>query len=138
MDILAGMLAYAAGIGALFAAFAVSFFVVFATPKEPVQPPTRSQSANAMLVRPSPPTKTPTVEAHATRSAMQSGSHSEKHAAAIVSSSAATPTTSARNQHRKPAASTAQARQLIQEKRARRWAYQQDSSFESRFLGYAD
>lgn len=134
MDILAGVLAYAAGIGALFAAVAVSFFIVFATPKEPVQTQPHSQSANAMLVRPSPPTKLVTVEAHAT----QSASHSEKYAAAVVSSSAAQPTTTARNHHRKPAVSTAQARQLIQEKRARRWAYQQDSSFESRFLGYAD
>jgi hypothetical protein len=132
MDILAGVVAYAAGIGALFAAFAVSFFVFFATPKEPVQP--QSQSANAMLVRPSTPNKPAAVEAHA----KQSASHSERHAAAVVSLSAAQPPTTARDHHRKPAASTAQARQLIQEERARRWAYQQDSSFESRFLGYAD
>jgi hypothetical protein len=138
MGILAGMFAYVAGIGALFAAIAVSFFVVFATPKEPVQTQPHSQSANAMLVRPSLPTKPATVEAHATQSAAQNGSHSEKHAAIVVSSSAAQPTSTARKHHRKPAASTAQARHLIQEERARRWAYQQDSSFESRFLGYAD
>jgi hypothetical protein len=138
MDILAGMLAYVAGIGALFAAFAISFFVVFATPEEPVQTQPHSQSANAMLVRPSTPTKPATVEAHATQRATQRGGHSEKHPAAAVASSAAAPMTAARNHPRKPAASTAQARQLTKEEHARRWAYQQDSSFESRFLGYAD
>jgi hypothetical protein len=29
-------------------------------------------------------------------------------------------------------------RRLVQEERAKRWAYQQDPSFENRFLGYAD
>jgi hypothetical protein len=29
-------------------------------------------------------------------------------------------------------------RRFVQEERARRWAYQQDPDFESRFLGYAD
>jgi hypothetical protein len=36
MDILAGMLAYVAGIGALFAGLAISFFVFFSTPHEPL------------------------------------------------------------------------------------------------------
>ena len=53
MDILAGMLAYVAGIGALFAGLAVSFFVFFSTPHEPLQTQTQPQSASAMLVRPS-------------------------------------------------------------------------------------
>jgi hypothetical protein len=134
MDILAGVVAYVAGIGALFAGLALSFFVFFATPKEPVQTQPQSQSAKAMLVRPSTSNKPAAVEAHA----KQSASHSERHADAVVSLSAAQPPTTARDHHRKPAAATAQARQLIQEERARRWAYQQDSSFESRFLGYAD
>jgi hypothetical protein len=38
----------------------------------------------------------------------------------------------------KASASAARLRRLVQEERARRWAYEQDSSFESRFLGYAD
>jgi hypothetical protein len=134
MDILAGMLAYVAGIGALFAGLAVSFFVFFSTPHEPLQTETQPQSASAMLVRPSTPNKSAALEARATQSAGQS----EKHAAAAGSPGAAQPTASARNRHGKHAASAAQARRLIQEERARRWAYQQDSSFESRFLGYAD
>ncbi len=131
MDILAGMLAYVAGIGALFAALAVSFFVFFATPHEPPQTETQPQNARAMLVRPSTPNK-PAVEARAKQSATQGGGNfeklAEKHAAAA----------GARDPRRNHAAPAAQARRLIQEERTRRWAYQQDSSFESRFLGYAD
>jgi len=37
MDILASMFAYVAGIGALVAGLAVSFFVFFAVPQEPIQ-----------------------------------------------------------------------------------------------------
>jgi hypothetical protein len=127
---LAGMLAYVAGIGALFAGLAVSFFVFFSTPNQPLETQTHPQSASAMLVRPSTPNKPAAVEAHAMRRA----GHSEKHAAGAAGT--AQPAASARDLRRKPSA--AQARRLIQEERARRWAYQQDSSFKSRFLGYAD
>jgi hypothetical protein len=141
MDILAGVLAYAAGIGALFAALAVSFFVFFSTPHEPAQTATQLQSASAMLVRPSTPkpsarNKQAAVEMRAKQSATHSANHSEKHATG--SPDAAQLTASARDAGRKPAASAAQTRRLIQEEHARRWAYQQGSSFESRFLGYAD
>jgi hypothetical protein len=138
MDILAGMLAYVAGIGALFAGLAISFSVFFSTPHESRQTQAQPQSASAMLVRPSTPNKPAAVEARATQSAMQSVGHSEKHAAAAGSPGSAPATASARDVRGKHAQSAAQARRLIQEERARRWAYQQGSSFESRFLGYAD
>src|SRR5215467_14460457 len=48
MDILAGMLAYVAGIGALFAGLAVAFFVFVATPKAPLQAQSEPQSAHAL------------------------------------------------------------------------------------------
>jgi hypothetical protein len=136
MDILAGMFAYVAGIGALFAGLAVSFFVFFSTPNESLQ--TQPQSASAMLVRPSTPNRPPVVEAHAQQMAGRSEKPAEKSAAAAGSPIAAQPAASARDFRRKPAAAAAQARRLIHEERARRWAYQQDSNFESRFLGYAD
>ena len=136
MDILAGMLAYVAGIGALFAGLAVSFFVFFSTPNEPLQTQTQPQSASAMLVRPTTPNKPPVVEAHAKQTAGHSEKPAEKHAAAAGSPHAAQPAASARDFRRKPAA--AEARRLIHEERARRWAYQQDLNFESRFLGYAN
>jgi len=126
MDILASMLAYLAGIGALFTGLAVSFFVFFSTPHEPLQ---TQQSASAMLVRPSTPNKPAAVEARA----KQSADHFEKHTTAAGSPGGA----QARDVHGKYAASAAQARRF-QEERGRRWAYQQDSSFERRFLGYAD
>ncbi|HET8920193.1 MAG TPA: hypothetical protein VFN27_11005 [Xanthobacteraceae bacterium] len=138
MDILAGMLAYVAGIGALFAGLAVSFFLFFSTPNEPLQTQTQPQSASVMLVRPSTPDKPPVVEAHAKQMAGRSEKPAEKSAAAAGSPVAAQPVASARDFRRKSAAAAAQARRLIHEERARRWAYQQDSNFESRFLGYAD
>jgi len=134
MDILAGMLAYVAGIGALSAGLAISFFVFFSTPHEPLQTQAQRQSASAMLVRPSPPNKPAAIEAHT----KQSANNSERHAAAAGSPSAAQPTASARNIHNRTGISAAQTRRLIQEERARRWAYQQDSGFEGLFLGYAD
>jgi hypothetical protein len=140
MDILAGMLAYVAGIGALFAAVAVSFFVFFATPKEPAQMQDPAHGASAMLVHPGnagAPSKTGAAVAHATHTAKESALHSEKRHAIAGSLGAVSPTASARERQRKPA-SAAQARQLTQGERARRWAYQQNPSFENRFLGYAD
>ena len=142
MDILAGILTYVAGIVALFAGLAISFSLFLSTPHEPLQTPAAAQSASAMLVRPSTPRKPVAVEAHAKQrakiSAAQSAGHSEKHAAAAGSPGSAQATASARDVRGKHARSAAQARRLIQEGRARRWAYQQDSSFEGRFLGYAD
>jgi len=129
MDILASMLAYLAGIGALFTGLAVLFFVFFSTPHEPLQP--QPQSASAMLVQPSTLNKPAAVEARA----KQSADHFEKHTTAAGSPGSAQ--ASARDVHGKYAASAAQARRF-QEERGRRWAYQQDSSFERRFLGYAD
>ena len=100
MDILAGMVTYVAGIGALFAALAVSFFGFFATPHEPLQTETPPQNARAMLVRPSTPNK-PAAEAGAKQTATQSASHfdkpAEKHAAAVGSSLTAQATALARD-----------------------------------------
>ena len=113
-----------------FAALALSFFVFFSTPHEPLQP--QPQSASAMLVQPSTLNKPAAVEARA----KQSADHSEKHATAAGSPGSAR--ASARDVDGKHAASSAQAQRLIQEERARRWAYRRDSSFERRFLDYAD
>lgn len=136
MDILAGILAYVAGIGALFGALAFSFFIFFSAPSQPIQRQSQPQNASAMLVRPSAPSKSAAVEAHAKQIAGHSEKAAEKRPTA--SPSAAWPTASARDLHRKGVASAAQLRRLVQEERAHRWAYQQDSTFESRFLGYAD
>ena len=73
MDMLAVMLAYVAGIGALFAALAVSFIVFFATPHQPLQTEPQPQNARAMLVQPSTLNK-PALEARAKQNATQSAS----------------------------------------------------------------
>jgi hypothetical protein len=144
MDILAGMLAYMAGLAALFGALTVSFFVFFATPKEQAQ--SQPQNASAMLMRPSAPKKQATIEARAKQSAKQTGSHAERYATAAGTPGSAQRTASAGESRRKHTKTAAQARRPIEEERARRWAYQQDGgqeesqggSFEKRFLGYAD
>ena len=128
MDILAGIFAYVAGIGALFAGLAFSFFVFFSTPNQSPQTQSRPQNASAMMVRPSAPNKAVAAEANAKSAA----AHSEKQAAASSLDPAA------KFSRHKASASAARLRRLVQEERARRWAYQQASSFESRFLSYAD
>ena len=135
MDILAGMLAYIAGIGAIIAGLAVSFSVFVASPNKPVEP----QSATAMIVKPSAPNKAVPAETIA----KPASGHAEKNAAAVnAPADAARPTRLGNEIHRRPdtsaATSAAQLRQMVQEERARRWASQHDPSFEHRFLGYAD
>ena len=135
MDILAGMLAYIAGIGAIIAGLAVSFSVFVASPNKPVEP----QSATAMIVKPSAPNKAVPAETIA----KPASGHAETNAAAVnAPADAARPTRLGNEIHRRPdtsaATSAAQLRQMVQEERARRWASQHDPSFEHRFLGYAD
>jgi hypothetical protein len=126
MDILAGVFAYVAGIGALFAALALSFFVFFAAPPgAAVAPP----SATAMVVKPVasnrslPAATSPQATRH------------EKHSPAVAAApSAARPGT--KDIHRKPAMAATRLR--VQEERDRRWADQQNSRFDNRLLGYAE
>ena len=133
MDILAGVFAYVAGIGALFAGLALSFFVLFSSPNATIEPQSPPQSATAMLVKQATPNKAPAAEANAKPLA----AHPEKQAA-VASPEPAQQTMPGKLSRHKASASTARLRRMVQEERARRWAYQQDSSFESRFLGYAD
>jgi hypothetical protein len=135
MNILAGMLAYIAGIGAIFAGLVVSFSVFVATPNKPVEP----QSATAMLVKPSAPNKAVAAEP----GTKPASGHPEKNAAATSAPvDAGRPTRLGNETHRRPgtiaASSAAQLRRMVEEERARRWASQHDPSFEHRFLGYAD
>jgi hypothetical protein len=124
MDILAGMLAYLAGIGAIFAGLALSFSVFFSAPNQPPQP----QAATAMIVKTTPPSKA----AAETKNAKRTTAHHEKQLDA-TSVAAVAP-----DDPRKPAISASRLRQLVQEERARHWVYQQDANFQNRFLGYAD
>ncbi len=137
MDILAGIAAYLAGLAAFFGALTVAFFVFFAAPKEPLQPQAQPQSASAMLLRRSSPSKAATVEARGKQAAKERRGHSEQKATAAASPGR-TQQTATRELQQKPAPSAAHARRLLQEDRTHRWAYQQDTGFDRRFLGYAD
>jgi len=124
MDILAGMLAYLAGIGAIVAGLALSFSVFLSAPNQPPQP----QAATAMIVK----TTTPGKAAAETKKAKRTTAHNGKHPDATSVAAAA------QEDHRKPAISASRLRRLVQEERARHWVYQQDANFQNRFLGYAD
>jgi hypothetical protein len=63
--------------------------------------------------------------------------HHDKRSVTTNVATAAPATTSANDVKRK-ALSAAQLRRLVQEERARRFAYQQEPNFQSRLLGYAD
>ena len=143
MDILAGMLAYLAGIGVIFGGLALSLLLFTATPKQPLTP--QSPVATAMRFAPSAAAKTRDAQANAKHTDSRS-EKSGKHAPpAPRPPDAARLATVARDinrdKHRKTATPAENARRLAQEERARRWAYQQDangSTFAGRFLGYAD
>jgi hypothetical protein len=139
MDILAGMLAYIAGIGAILAGLAVSFSVFVATPNKPVA----SQSATAMIVKMIDKPNAPNKAVAAGTIAEPASGRAEKNGAAVnAPADAARPTRLGNETPRGPGASAAtspaQLRQMVEEERARRWASRHDPSFEHRFLGYAD
>jgi hypothetical protein len=141
MDILAGALAYLAGIGALFGALALSFVLFTSMPDNPPTP-RQPQSATAMMVAPGASSKTPAAAAVA-KPAVERQKH--RRPATMPVEPARTSTvahnTQAHDTHQRSATAAAKSRRLAQEERARRWAYQEDAkepSFESRFLGYAD
>jgi hypothetical protein len=145
MDILAGMLAYLAGIGALFGALALSLVLFTSTESKPPAP-RQPQSATAMMVAPGASGKTPAAQARV-KPAVEPQKHQRPAATPVEPARAATVAHDAQTHdaHRQSAMSAAKSRRLVHEERARRWAYQQDAkepsqdpSFESRFLGYAD
>jgi len=127
MDILASMVAYLACVTGIVAALVLSFFVVLSTPEQPtaekyavthaVQQPAlqRSAAVSAKPIIKSAPRLTPP----------------QGHMVAPSTSAA-----SDRQQAQKVRAQNA--RRLIEEERAKRWAYLKDPDFESRFLSYAN
>jgi predicted lipid-binding transport protein (Tim44 family) len=140
MDILAGMLGYLAGIGALFGALALSLVLFTSTENKPPAP-RQPQSATAMIVAPGASGKTPAAQARV-KPAVEPQKHQRAAATPVEPARAATV---AHDAHPRSAMSAAKSRRLAHEERARRWAYQQDAkepskepSFESRFLGYAE
>jgi hypothetical protein len=147
MDILASMLAYLGCVTGIVAALVMSFFVFFSTPDQPAVPKhTVALASKASASRPGE-SKVAMSSATATAAdatpASKLGPKIGPMAAGVASGApkAETVPQAASAAHLRPRAQIGRAqylRRLVQEERARRWAYQQDPDFDSRFLGYAD
>jgi hypothetical protein len=129
MDILASILAYLGCATGIVGALAISFFVFFST----LNPGAGPKPAVAIAAK-SDRLQTATVATIPTAATKQS----EQRVAAVAPPQPAAPALVAAVGHRKTHLSRPQLRELVQEERAKRWAYQQDADFEARFLGYAD
>jgi acyl-CoA synthetase (AMP-forming)/AMP-acid ligase II len=132
MDIIASMFAYLGCVTGIVGALVVSFYVYFATPG---QTAARMQTASVAV----------TLDAGKTGALKTSppNSAAASHLKPVITVAQRTenaPGTApiAADARQKGQSSTAQLRRLAQEQRAKRWAYQQDPSFESRFMSYAD
>jgi hypothetical protein len=151
MDILAPVLAYFTCVAGIIGAFLVSFYVVFSPPNQAVisQRAVAIVSASTSQSSPSADAKKPVLRGTvADNSAINHGPSSTQKredtpqpAAGRVAQaiSASVPQKLAASETRpKTKVSRAQWRQIVEQERRRRLAYQQDGDFESRFLGYAD
>jgi hypothetical protein len=127
MDILTAMLAYLGCVTGLVGALVISFYVYFVVPAQltaPMQTAAVAVKANDIKIG------TPKSAA---------ATHLNPVITIARSAEDATPSAPiAADARQKGQSSPARLRRLAQEQRARRWVYQQDSSFESRFLSYAD
>jgi hypothetical protein len=127
MDILAAMLAYLGCVTGIVGALAISFYVYIAPPRQAAVP---MQTA-ALAV------KANDIKTGASKS--PASTHLKPVITIAQRTQDAAPTVPvAADVRQKGQLSHAELRRLAQEQRAKRWAYQQDSSFESRFMSYAD
>ena len=136
MDIIASIFAYLGSVAAVVAALAMSFSLCFSSANKPTPAkPVAGIAAKAdMLKVASAPQSEPVVKTE---------QHGATIAATIAPASAQDATAAKKLAVADPVRRTstlrgASLRHLVQEERARRWAYQQDSQFQARFLGYAD
>jgi hypothetical protein len=120
MDVLAAMCLYLASIAGIVGALAISFIVYFT-------PPHHAASAQQTVAM--------TVQQNASSLGPQRASGQ---VVSTVAQSARAKTKTAASPAQVQAMRGQYFRRLVQEGRANRWAYQQDPSFENRFLGYAD
>jgi hypothetical protein len=144
MDILASMLAYLGCVTGIVGALAMSFYLFFAAPN-PALTPTHSIAMAAK----SDMLKSDMLKSDMLRTAIaphakpvasiaRADTYVASQVASNISTADAPPATVAPASKKAQLARAQLLRRLVQEDRARRWAYQQDPSFETRFLGYAD
>ncbi len=127
MDIVPSVLAYLGCITGIVGALALSFAIFVSTPNHLVN----TKHLAAMTAKQSSVAKEATSAAKLELRATP--------AATVAQSTVASQTSVVVSVRQKAQASRAQyLRRMVQEERARRWAYQQDPDFEARFLGYAD
>jgi hypothetical protein len=129
MDILASMLAYLTCVTGIVGALGLSAFLFFAAPNQPAMP---LQGV----------TKISAANSNADGSAVALQAPPARTASRVVTPERLPPPTAAAStkavaEARQAQLSAAQLRRLVQEERAKRWAYQ-DPDFESRFMSYAD
>jgi hypothetical protein len=125
------VLAYLACVTGIVGALAISFVVFFSTPNQPTMP----IHTTAMATKPS---AAKTLTAMEAKPAAKSATADNHIAADFLNSEPFPHPTVAPDARRKTQMARAQLRRLVQEERAKRRTYQQDSDFETRFLGYAD
>ena len=148
MDILAPILAYLTCVAGIVGAFAVSLFVVFSTPDRPamLQRATAIVSVNTLKTAAAVEAKKPTAnDGQADKVAVnyvapttQNRDAAPQAISPAVAAQTASQKLAAIDARQKSKISRAQWRQIVQQERSRRLAYQQGSDFETRFLGYAD
>ena len=138
MDILASMLAYLGCVTGIVGALAMSFYLFFAAPNPALtQTHTFAMATKSDLLRTAIAPHAKPV-ANIARADTHVASRVASQDASNVSTTDASPATVAPVRKKTQLARAQLSRRLVQEDRARRWAYQQDPSFETRFLGYAD
>jgi hypothetical protein len=135
MDIVASILAYLGCITGLIGALAVSLFLVLAPHARTAAPAQTAilavqvddNATGAIAANTPAPNMTPAPKANPVAAI-----------APRVNTATAETLTAGTPPKKKTRLSHAQQRRMVQEERARRWAYRQDDDFETRFMSYAD
>jgi hypothetical protein len=154
MDIVAAMLAYLTCVTGIVGALAISTYVYLVAP-QPAAAPLQTATLAVQIddgkisTTKANQNKIGGVTTRATRTAtaaerkpLTTIAHSTDDALArnnvLARNNALAPKPVALDARQKGQLSRAELRRLAQEQRAKRWAYQQDDSFEARFMSYAD
>jgi hypothetical protein len=155
MDILAPVFAYLTCVAGILGAFVVAFNIVVSPPNHAALEPRNEPLASVTATKSAPLTDLKKRSAAADSPAINhAASTTQKREEApqpppartasaqgssrVVSPAAATQNLAASQLHAKSKITRAQWREMVQQERKRRLAFQQNADFESRFLGYAD
>jgi hypothetical protein len=130
MDVIAAMFAYLGCVTGIVGALAISLFVFFSAPRQQIAPKytvaiaAKSDKLNTTFATDTKPAFATDTKPASTSTAAKAETTPAPKFAANIRPRTQTP--------------SEQLRRLVQQERARRFAYQQDPAFEARFLGYAD